>query len=50
MRLLSVLRNSLRNDGFLKVREISFDVLFCIFSIFFIYLNTDTFFGPPVSY
>ena len=36
MRLLSVLWNSLRNDGFLKVREISFDVLFCIFSIFFI--------------
>ena len=36
MRLLSVLWNSLRNDGFLKVRVISFDVLFCIFSIFFI--------------
>ena len=36
MRLLSVLWNSLRNDGFLKVREISNDVLFCIFSIFFI--------------
>ena len=28
MRLLSVLWNSLRNDGFLKDREISFDVLF----------------------
>ena len=36
MRLLSVLWNGLRNDGFLKVREISFDFLFCIFSIFFI--------------
>ena len=36
MRLLSVLWNSLRNDGFLKVRVISLDVLFCIFSIFFI--------------
>ena len=52
MRLLSVLWNGLRNDGFLKVREISFDVLFCIFSIFFIkrgyfWLKYGHFYLPP---
>ena len=54
MRLLSVLWSSLRNDGFLKVREISFDVLFCIFSIFFIkrgyfWLKYGHFPPPPWS-
>ena len=52
MRLLTFLWNGLRNDGFLKVREISFDVLFCIFSIFFIkrgyfWLKYGRFYPPP---
>ena len=52
IRLLSVLWNNLLNDGFLKVRKISFDVLFSIFSIFFIkrwyfWLQYRHFLCPP---